>query len=59
MCDQVWPVPGCGKSGRGQLVMKADRFGRVVDSVVVDAGVVWEIDWADGSKDLWLHVESG
>lgn len=30
-------------------------MGDVVNTVSTPAGEVWEIEWADGSVDLWLN----
>lgn len=52
--DDIRPVSGCGPEGCGQYVMRGeDEFGKVVDSVAIDGGEVWEIDWDNGTK--YLH----
>ncbi|GAA3404975.1 hypothetical protein GCM10011577_38810 [Pseudarthrobacter polychromogenes] len=54
--------PGCGDGGCkpgqdvscGRYVVRGDgvELGRIVDSVVVGDGEVWEIAWPDGTIDL-------
>lgn len=34
------------------------EVGTVVDSVKISGGEVWEINWPDGSMDLWFHSSS-
>lgn len=49
-------MDGCGTGGGGscrRYVMRGeDDLGRIVDSVVVGDGEVWQIDWPDGTMDL-------
>ena len=53
--DLIRPVTGCGPDGCGRHAMRGDEVGDVVNSVTTPAGEVWEIEWADGSMDLWLY----
>ena len=47
---------GCGPGGPtcGRYVVRGEgvELGRIVDSVVVGDGEVWEIEWPDGTTDL-------
>jgi hypothetical protein len=51
-------VFSCGPSGCDRYAMRhEDDVGNVVRSVAIDGGEVWEIDWQDGTKDLWFYAE--
>ncbi|WMI32977.1 hypothetical protein SEA_PEGGYLEG03_36 [Arthrobacter phage PeggyLeg03] len=59
MGDPIRAVVGCGPDGCGQYAMRGDVVGDVVNTVALPDGEVWEIDWPDGSKDLWWNANSG
>ena len=45
-------TPGQGVSCGRYVVRGESELGRIVDSVIVGDGEVWQIDWPDGSMDL-------
>lgn len=54
MVDEMRRVAGFKLDDERRLAVRGGEFGAVVDTVSLPSGEVWEIDWPDGSKDLWL-----
>lgn len=52
MIGRILAVLGCTHGGCEQLVMRGEEVGRVVDSAVIGAAEVWQIEWPDGSVYL-------
>ena len=54
--DWVRPVIGCWREGGRQRVTNGEGgLGNIVDSLAIDGGMVWEIAWDNGTKDLWFQ----
>jgi hypothetical protein len=59
MGDTHQAVTGCGPGPCCDQVTRGGEAGRVVNTVMIPAGKVCEVEWPDGSTDLLWNPHSG